>query len=176
VGEIEPEAGVRLLGALIADGCAQVGVVPMSWERFLKGVAPGDVPPFLERVAPAASAQAGAEEAVGSLAEQLRGASVPERRALVEEFLRSRVAGILGYSDPAGVDEELTLLELGFDSLMAVQLRNRIRTGVGADLPIGRLFDSTSLEALVELLDDQLALSAVSAPRESDVAEQTEVI
>jgi acyl carrier protein len=79
------------------------------------------------------------------------------------------VAKILGYADPGQIDGELTLLELGFDSLMAVQLRNQIRANLEVDVPIGKLFGTTSVAGLTDLLGSRLAAQPASV-------EQVEVI
>ena len=76
---------------------------------------------------------------------------------------------MLGYQNPAQIDRELTLLELGFDSLMAVQLRNQIRKSLEVDVPIGKLFDSTSVDGLTRVVQDRLAATLPSAGERVDV-------
>ncbi len=156
VGEIPPDEGLRLLGALLAEGRPQVGVSPMSWERFFDGVAREAVLPYFERLAPEAGGVRETAEPT-EVRDQVAGASGERRREIVTDYLQGRVAKILGYPDPRQIDRELTLLELGFDSLMAVQLRNAIRSQLGTDLPIGKLFDSVGLEGLAGLVDEKLA-------------------
>jgi acyl carrier protein len=104
------------------------------------------------------------------LASVRRAGGGEERRGLLVRYLQERVALVLGYENPAQIDRELTLLELGFDSLMAVQLRNQIRKSLEVDVPIGKLFDSTSVEGLTDVVQDRIA--ATQAPAQ----EQLEVI
>jgi myxalamid-type polyketide synthase MxaE and MxaD len=166
VGEIEPRQGLRLLGDLIAEGRAHAGVSPMNWAKYFAGVSKEQVLPYFERLAPASAAAAPKEASRDVLAE-LRHAPASERREIVGRYVLDRVARILGYEDPSQVDRDLTLLELGFDSLMAVQLRNQVRTGLGTDVPIGKLFDSTGVDALAALLEQKLdAAPASNVPRE----------
>jgi acyl carrier protein len=76
---------------------------------------------------------------------------------------------VLGYKDPGQIDRELTLLELGFDSLMAVQLRNQIRKSLEVDVPIGKLFDSTSVDGLTDVVVQRLSATLPSAREQLDV-------
>ncbi len=156
IGEIAPREGLRLLGELIAEGHAQVGVSPMNWEAFFKAVPRGQAPPYLEALVPVAAGTDDVKVEVGDLLSSVRQASSGERRDLIARYLQERVAKVVGYQDPSQVDRELTLLELGFDSLMAVQLRNALRSNLGTDVPIGKLFDSTSVDGLADLLQERL--------------------
>ncbi len=79
------------------------------------------------------------------------------------------MALVLGYKDAAQIDRDLTLLELGFDSLMAVQLRNQIRKSLEVDVPIGKLFDSTSVDGLSRVVQDRLAATLPSSQEQVDV-------
>ncbi|MGW6731488.1 SDR family NAD(P)-dependent oxidoreductase [Streptomyces sp. NPDC055013] len=76
---------------------------------------------------------AGAEEIVRSTAqapgawhERLATVAVPERETVLAELIRVEVAAVLGFADPAALPAERAFTELGFDSLTAVQLRNRL--------------------------------------------------
>jgi myxalamid-type polyketide synthase MxaE and MxaD len=151
MGELAPREAVVVLGALIAEGRAQTGVMPMNWVKFLKD---GTLP-YLERVTPPTERSAVAEDA-RDVRERIGQASAGERGVVLGDYVRERVAKIAGYSSPSDVDCELTLLELGFDSLMAVQLRNAIRSNLGVDIPIGRLFDTTSVDKLAVLLHNKV--------------------
>ena len=168
VGDIEPEPGLRLLGALMAEGRASVGVVPMSWARYFAGTPRDSVLPYFEALVPKADDSTPATEA-GDLLASVKRAEGEERRDLLGRYLQERVALVLGYKDAAQIDRDLTLLELGFDSLMAVQLRNQIRKSLEVDVPIGKLFDSTSVDGLSRVVQDRLAAALPSSPEQVDV-------
>lgn len=171
VGDIEPAEGLRMLGSLIAEGRGRTGVCPMDWTRYFVGTAREAVLPYFEGVAPAADLDVPAPAAAGGdLLAAVRRAQGEDRRNLLGRYLQERVALVLGYKSPGQIDRDLTLLELGFDSLMAVQLRNHIRHSLEVDVPIGKLFDSTSVDGLTHLVQERLAAES-SSPRE-----QVEVI
>ena len=64
------------------------------------------------------------------------------RRDALNDLVRSEVATVLGMPDEQAVRAHVPLLELGIDSLMAVELRNRLRVAVGAEVSISDLFKS----------------------------------
>ena len=162
MGEIAPAEGVEVLGRLIAEGRPQAVVMQINWPKFVKGVVEGQVPPYFNRVAKAAAQNVAAATEGAGIKAQVWAASPAERLGILRRYVQERVATILGYANAAQVDRDVTLLELGFDSLMAVQLRNQIRTQLEIDVPVGKLFDSTSVEGMTDLLRERLAAGIVS--------------
>ncbi|OAA17931.1 acyl carrier protein, partial [Frankia sp. EI5c] len=117
------------------------------------------VPARRRGAAPAAGAGTGAAAGpAGSAAgAPLAGLSDDERRARVEALVRQAVANVLGHADEAAVEVDRGFSELGFDSLTAVELRNRLDAGTGLRLPATLIFDYPTPRALVEHLWAQTA-------------------
>ena len=87
-------------------------------------------------------------------------AADPEARpGLLETLLRDKVARVLGTS-PDRLDGDRPLLQLGIDSLMAVELRNWLEGELQVDLPIVELMRSPSVSGLAELLAERLETGA----------------
>ncbi|MFF7656904.1 SDR family NAD(P)-dependent oxidoreductase [Streptomyces sp. NPDC007983] len=149
-----PEAAllpVRLDLPALRD--AALATDPPEVLRDLAGV-PADAgsPP-----GPGAPADAGsrtAEHAVpaAALADRLATRSAPERLALLLDLVRTEVAAVLGHEDPAAVGARRSLKDAGFDSLTAVDLRNRLNARTGLRLPATLVFDHPTPLALAELL------------------------
>jgi polyketide synthase 12/myxalamid-type polyketide synthase MxaB len=78
--------------------------------------------------------------------------TLPHRRGvLVLGYVRDRAARVLGL-EPESLDERVPLSEMGLDSLMAVELRNALRTGLGVDrgLPATLVFDYPTIQAITD--------------------------
>ncbi|MER7335958.1 SDR family NAD(P)-dependent oxidoreductase [Micromonospora sp. NPDC000119] len=101
-------------------------------------------------------AAAGGAMPVGALRDRLAEASDEDRRRMVEELVTGQVAEVLGYSSPAAVGAGQSFTELGFDSLTAVDLRNRLTTLTGLSLPATLVFDHPTPDALTGHLMAQL--------------------
>ncbi|MFF2078454.1 SDR family NAD(P)-dependent oxidoreductase [Kitasatospora sp. NPDC058162] len=99
----------------------------------------------------------GGRRAVAGLAERLAGQPAEARTALVGDYLREKVAAVLGHA-PRALSEHRGFLELGVDSLTAVELRNRINADTGLRLPPTLLLDHPTIGELA------LHLQAVLAP------------
>ncbi len=90
--------------------------------------------------------------AAGTLAAQLEGLSGPEREDAVLALVRSHVAAALGNDSPDSIPAGRNFKELGFDSLSAVELRNRLGDAVGVRLPATIAFDHPSIEAMAKFV------------------------
>ncbi|MFE9747849.1 SDR family NAD(P)-dependent oxidoreductase [Saccharothrix saharensis] len=90
------------------------------------------------------------------LAERLASAAEGERGRVVEEVVRAQVAAVLGHGDPRRVDLAKPFSDLGFDSLTAVDLRNRLTAETGVALEATLVFDHPTPAALTGVLLDRL--------------------
>jgi acyl carrier protein len=106
----------------------------------------------LRRAAGAASSGGGA-----ALAARLDGLSAKDGRRLLTDLVRGHVAAVLAHSSPDAVDVDKAFSELGFDSLTAVDLRNRLEAEAGLRLPATLAFDHPTVAALADHLHTTLA-------------------
>ncbi|MEU6681076.1 type I polyketide synthase [Streptomyces sp. NPDC046925] len=127
------------------------------------------VPALLQGLVPAsrkrrsaAGGETGGE--AESLSTRLAGLSPDERERVLTDLVRGVVAGILGHEDPREIETDRAFQELGFDSLNAVELRNRLNALSGLRLANTVVFDYPSVDALARLLDGQLTVKDVPAP------------
>jgi rifamycin polyketide synthase module 9/10 len=90
------------------------------------------------------------------LAERLVELPPAERVTSLLDLVRTQVAVVLGYGANQRIDADQGLFEIGFDSLTALELRNRIGELIGAKLPTGLVFDHPTPALLVAHLHGRL--------------------
>ena len=88
----------------------------------------------------------------GSLALALEGLEESDRDAAVMELVLAQIAAVLGDTPVEAIDAQRAFEELGFDSLTAVELRNRLCSAAGMQLPSTLIFDHPTPAAVTALL------------------------
>ena len=86
---------------------------------------------------------------------QLEAAPASERREILVSLIRLQLAQSLRVADPGSLERKRRLIEFGIDSLMAVELRNRLASTLrlGTPLPATLIFEHPSIDALAEYLE-----------------------
>ncbi|MTE21455.1 acyltransferase domain-containing protein [Streptomyces sp. TRM43335] len=118
----------------------------------------------LAATAPVRPRAQAASNIVAPFAERLAGLPAAERERRILELVRAEVAAVLGYASVDTVEPERPFQELGFDSVTAVELRNRLSAAAGTPLPATAVFDCPTPAALAALLDERLAPVDGGAP------------
>jgi polyketide synthase 1/15 len=127
--------------------------------------------------APASNMQMGGQPGSVTLNERLA-ALQEERHRLVREAVSAEAAKILGQPGPQSVNPDLTFAELGFDSQMTIELRNRLAAGTGLRLPDTLGWDYGSVTGLAQYLEAELSGSArrVALPSPANADEPVVVV
>ncbi|MGH2351712.1 MAG: beta-ketoacyl reductase, partial [Chloroflexota bacterium] len=160
VGAITPEQGVRTLGRVLAEGLTEAAVLPVDWERYARRFGSHGPPPLLGALVGPGDA------AVNGLVERLEQASPAVRHDLLLDHLRVELRHVLRLDPAHPVSPGARFFELGMDSLMAIELKNRLQARLGRSLPATLLLDCPHLEALADYLLDRL-LFPVPGAREA---------
>jgi 8-amino-7-oxononanoate synthase len=156
---IPSHEGLEILGTLLAQEAAQVGAFPVDWQRFTAQL-PNQGAPFLSELVPTAnpsSASHSTARATTELQQQLADAN-GDRALLLRNHLQMQVAKVLGFSAPELVDPTEKFADLGMDSLMAVELNNRLQASLGCKIPQTITFDYPTIAKMADYLNQEISI------------------
>jgi acyl transferase domain-containing protein/acyl carrier protein len=170
---IPPELGLQALARVLEHNPAHVVALIADWQVAARKNYPVAPPPMLAPVLAdlAADREAAAEpsEIPADLFERLAGAAdEAARRDLLEAHLGDLTSRVLRL-DRSRLDPEQTLNALGLDSMLAVELRNRIETSLGASPSLVELLQEASVASLSDLLLPRLDLKPVLDMEQPDL-------
>jgi polyene macrolide polyketide synthase len=169
IGAMAPEKAIEALRRALNREEIAVAIADIRWEEFAPVFALAGRRPLIEDLPEVAAAVAGAEggyrdEAKASeLRRRVADTPVEKRGEVMLEVVRIEVARVLGHPSAAAVDASRAFKALGFDSLLAVELRNRLDGTTGLELPATLIFDYPTPAALAEHLLDRLAGDGASS-------------
>ncbi len=167
---LTPELGLALFDAATAG--QEEDAVPLLTRLDPAALrARGTVPAVLRSLAAAApAASRSAAPSAAGLAARLAALPAVEAKEELLGLVCAQAAVVLGHADAAHVEPDLAFREVGFDSLKAVEFRNRISSLTGLRLPATLVFNHPTPRELVPVLYQALAPQTSSA-RESVLAE-----
>ena len=152
MGFIRPEQGVKAFGDALRLNATQVAILVAEWEKLLRA-AGNTIPPFLTQMQTAS----GPETSSSDTLQALRSAIEAEQPQLALAYIQTQIARIMRLPGTFDVDAALSLNALGIDSLMAVELRNRIKDDLDVEIAVSDLLQGISVQQLARQVLGKLA-------------------
>ena len=162
VPAMAPALALEALRQALEEELTTLTVADIDWPRFAAGYTAARPRPLIADLVTAETpAEAAPEPGTGPsapelLRERLAGRSAADRDGELLALVRAEVAAQLGYTDAAEIEPERPFRDLGFDSLAAVGLRNRLTAATGLTLPTTLVFDHPTSLALADHLAAEL--------------------
>jgi acyl transferase domain-containing protein/acyl carrier protein len=195
-GVLEPRAGFQALEAVLMTDRPQIMISPVDWPTFLRHSQPGGYSPaFLNefiRFGSLVDQRANGQREMGdtvdmrterglsesaAFRQRLDAVAPNRRRSVVVEQIRNEVAHVLGLQNSGPLPNNKPLHEFGLDSLMAVELRNRLGNAVGHSLPATLLFDYPTVDGLTEYVSrNALKLEKPESPNQAAISTGFDVL
>ena len=162
---MSPEQGLNALDLVWQLAPSQVAVLPINWSRFAQQFRMGDPPPVL--VEWVSTTEPGRREVyleapLENLLERLQAAPPNEHLKLVLGHLQDRISKVLGLASSQRPDVNQTLQELGFDSLMHMELRGYIMMELEVNIPMEKFSTHLNIGSLSHFLLEQLTLNRIT--------------
>ena len=159
IGSYTPAQGLELLERALGGDAAQLAVASIDWPAFFRAFPHAEQSTQMQPLAAEAHAQQPcASPPSTSTRDALLQGDASARARLLTKYLREQAARVLEIATP-DLDVHKPLTSLGLDSLMSIDLRNRVETEIGIVIPIVSLLQGPSIEGLVTELIEALVES-----------------
>jgi acyl transferase domain-containing protein/acyl-CoA synthetase (AMP-forming)/AMP-acid ligase II/thioesterase domain-containing protein/acyl carrier protein len=155
IGSIPPQTGLEIFSRLLGQDSSQVAVLPLDWSQLFQHYPELDNAPLLAELERSKYGSESESEGAGEndrcMRETILAAGPGERLELLEAFLAAQVSRVIGLSVDR-IEAWQPLNSLGIDSLMSIELKNRIEAELGVVIPVVKLLEAPTIAEFAELL------------------------
>jgi acyl carrier protein len=178
VSVITPEQGLQVLGQLLNQSSTQIGVLQVDWSKFFRQFPANHQPllfsQLLEELHSQPLAQLPATEVEHQLLEQLQAALPTERQTILVNYLQNAVATVMRTDSLPEI--EVGFFEMGMDSLMTIELKNRLQTSLEITLASTLTYDYSTIQALADYLLNKVVPVEASSESEAEFDDTTNIL
>ncbi len=171
------ELGLQLLGDLLRQDATQAGVMSVNWAKFLQQFPPGGAAPLISDLAPKTEPQTNSAQPAKQLEllRQLEETIASDRDNVLIAYIQTEVAQVLRFEASYQPNPQQGFFDMGMDSLMSIELKNRLETSLGNSLPSTLTFEYPTIESLADYLLNKVIILNVAEPIEVESQIETEV-
>ncbi len=167
---LDTEASFAVLECAIACAPALLFVMDVNWQQFMPAATREQRAVMADSLrevdGPVPGVSAAAVAVADTAFERIMGAAQADRAAVMERLVRKHALAILQLAEHEPLDRDVPLADLGFDSLMSLELRDALAADLAVRLPATLLFDYPALSSLVPFLlgkiTEQVSTAAVA--------------
>ncbi|MCC5632195.1 type I polyketide synthase [Nostoc sphaeroides CHAB 2801] len=152
---IAPQQGLQVLGQLLQQSSAQVGVVPVEWSQFMQQFSADTVPALLTELGSQPKAEPPSVQQL-EFVQRLEKVSVRDRQEMLLAHVQDQVAKVLGRGSSHSLEPHQGFFDIGMDSLTSVELQKRLQTSLGRSLSSTLIFDYPTLDTLAKYLANEM--------------------
>jgi acyl transferase domain-containing protein/acyl carrier protein len=179
IRSMPPKRALEVMDRLLHEDATQVVALPVNWGKYHEFYPAGTEPALLSDLANEVAADTSQAVHPAEKRSAILDAAPADRAQLLQSYVNEQVARVLGLS-PSQLDIQQPLTNLGLDSLMAVELKNRIAADLGVNVPMVKFLQGFSVAQAATLLLDQLtseadnpsAIRPMARTRESSAADE----
>ncbi|NJO78239.1 MAG: aminotransferase class I/II-fold pyridoxal phosphate-dependent enzyme [Cyanobacteria bacterium RM1_2_2] len=147
---IEPQRGVQALNLLLQQNLAQVSVLPIDWSMYRTQFTQPF--PLLDEIAPQQKPSLPSNQPSALKQPPLPQHLTRDQMTTLQQQIQRQLAQVLGFSSAEAINPQENFADLGMDSLMAVEFRNRLESSLGYTIPQTLTFDYPTVAALAHYL------------------------
>jgi natural product biosynthesis luciferase-like monooxygenase protein len=163
IARFSPEEGIAVIERAMASGAAQVSAMEVDWAKLFAADPAAKLSPLLAELVAAHGAVAtsamGTE--AGRIARALAGQPAERQAAMLTDELRGVVAAVLRMK-VREVSADMRWTELGVDSLVALEIKNRLQRETGVEVPLTKLLEGPTAAGLAEEMLASVKLAAMA--------------
>ena len=155
---LAPAPGIEALDYVMRQAVEQAAVLNIHWPTYFKQLPAGKPSAFLGDLAQVTSSIASSDQTSGrsDIVQRLEDMAPADRYEALIDYVRQQVAVIMRFDSIDAIEPQQGFFRLGMDSLMAVELRNRLQADIGSPLPPTLTFDYPTVSVLARYLTDTL--------------------
>jgi short-subunit dehydrogenase/acyl carrier protein len=165
IGAVPLSESLDTLFELMGSNAVQVAVAQVDWKPLLQMTFSSNPARFSDLAGEAAAREDHAN--LNSRVRDILESDAAGLSPLLESYIRDHLARAMGAS-PSRIDVQQSLLSLGLDSLIAVEVRNRVNADLGINLPLAKFMQGATISTLAAYIAERLREDAGSKPSGSE--------